>query len=43
MDFGQEDVLDHATTKVLDRVGPGDRFGPDQYVRITDGRDDTTA
>ena len=82
MDFGQEDVLDHATAKVLDRVGPGDRFGyrfdfgdewihecmvepekvdpidvygetpvepvpvfgwgtiPDQYGRITDGRDD---
>jgi hypothetical protein len=82
MDFGQEDVLDHATTKVLDRVGPADRFGyrfdfgdewihecrvepekvdpidvygdppvepvpvfgwgtiPDQYGRITDGRDD---
>jgi hypothetical protein len=82
MDFGREDMLDHATTKVLDLVGPGDRFGyrfdfgdewihecmvepenvdpidiygetpvepvpvfgwgtiPDQYGRITDGRDD---
>jgi hypothetical protein len=77
-DFGEEDVLDHATTKVLDRAGPGDRFGyrfdfghecmvepekvdpidvygdppvepvpvfgwgtiPDQYGRITEGRDD---
>lgn len=26
-DFGEEDVLDHATTKVLDRVKPGERFG----------------
>lgn len=26
-DFGEEDVLDHATTKVLDCVKPGERFG----------------
>jgi hypothetical protein len=26
-DFGEDDVLDHATTKVLDRVKPGERFG----------------
>jgi hypothetical protein len=26
-DFGEDDVLDHATTKVFDRVKPGQRFG----------------
>lgn len=26
-DFGEDDVLDHATTKVVDRVKPGARFG----------------
>ena len=26
-DFSEEDVLDHATTKVLDHVRPGERFG----------------
>jgi hypothetical protein len=26
-DFGEDDVLDHATTKVFDRVGLRDRFG----------------
>lgn len=26
-DFGEDDVLDHATTKVLDRAAPGERFG----------------
>jgi hypothetical protein len=27
VDFGEDDVLDHATTKVLARVKPGERFG----------------
>lgn len=26
-DFGEDDVLDHVTTKVRDRVEPGERFG----------------
>ncbi len=81
VDFGEDDVLDHASTKVMSRVGPRDRFGfrfdfgdewihectveetkvdpvgvygepsvepvplfgwgtiPDQYGRISDGRD----